>query len=406
LDSGTPQQPQQQGAKPNWTAIFIVAALVGICFVGTIGAALGYSGIAVGVLGTAGSIALLVKGTAKLKRPAIGGVIAGVVIAVSGFLGGESRRQQAAAKAEAEAATQKTADLAKSEREDAASKVSALPASASTEEVVAACQKADSLSAIPANKAQQCGDAFLEAAKALIASRKVSEAMPLLRRAVELTSRKEEASKALASATALLDGDDAEKLLGQADEKLKAGDLKGANEALNAAQQKVRAVQNSSGEQDAVELTTKLTAHSKLTQAALDKVVATQKAQAAADEKARLGKRKFVNLSPDGFAAALVRANDQGDLNEVMETKFKGKYFRWQAKFLQKGMMSGFYANAGHALEIECDMDAQAVSRSLDELPKWQAITIEGRLRIGFATFADGMTPGRKRVQFDECIVR
>jgi hypothetical protein len=119
-------------------------------------------------------------------------------------------------------------------------------------------------------------------------------------------------------------------------------------------------------------------------------------------DKKRLAKRKFIRVSPDSLFRQLSGPNG----TEKFERKYEGKFMRWKAKYVQKGlMMADFYANAGRYVEMSCDFDSSQDGSRLEGLRPWQRITVEGRFKRP-AAFGAKLDRQRVGLVFDECIIR
>ena len=118
--------------------------------------------------------------------------------------------------------------------------------------------------------------------------------------------------------------------------------------------------------------------------------------------KSRLGKRKFKKISSDRLVEGLIAAPS---MDELWETKYQGKYVRWNAKFVRSGMMLvKFLADTGSISGLQCkDFDDAFDEAVIEDIKRWDKIVVEGRLsaygtRLGEKTRLDFM--------LRECIVK
>ena len=129
-----------------------------------------------------------------------------------------------------------------------------------------------------------------------------------------------------------------------------------------------------------------------------DRAVAAKQAQKALDAALP----KPMSVSPDALATKVLFSHDQ---EETWDAKYKGNWVRWQGKFKDKGLATGFYATAGKSVDIDCTLHSEGRKEAMDalgHLPRWQPITVFGRLE----GFQKEMGTLRSTVTLEDCVVQ
>ena len=70
-------------------------------------------------------------------------------------------------------------------------------------------------------------------------------------------------------------------------------------------------------------------------------------------ERERLASRKFVTISSEQLAKKILYAVPNE--HEFFDTKYKGKYVRWRAKYERVGLTVEFVASGGRYSALSCD---------------------------------------------------
>lgn len=227
--TNAPQQP-----KKTSTAMLVVMVAGGCLLLGlfmSLGKALGYAGVVLGLLGAGGSVALLVKKPA-MKKLAIWGALLSVLLVILSFRGAAENKKEAEQQAAAVAAAEKKAD---EEKARLAKVAATLDTNLSPEQLVNTCTELARAGAIPAAQTGKCGDALLVHGKSLADQKKNADAVALLEQALKLLSKKDEAQAALASAKAAVAAETGAADLKRAEEALAKEDFPKALEAAKAA---------------------------------------------------------------------------------------------------------------------------------------------------------------------------
>jgi hypothetical protein len=115
----------------------------------------------------------------------------------------------------------------------------------------------------------------------------------------------------------------------------------------------------------------------------------------------RFSKREFLA----GSAEEMVEELAQKDSLAIFQRKYVGRYVRWKVKFKGKRDGGDFVVNVGEQVEIACTLDPTVQAYALEQLERWQVITLEGRLHRPGAT-GSSEEPSRARLVFDHCVIR
>jgi hypothetical protein len=115
----------------------------------------------------------------------------------------------------------------------------------------------------------------------------------------------------------------------------------------------------------------------------------------------RLSKRKFLDAS----AEEMVEELGKKDAVALFERKYLGRYVRWKVKFKGKRDSGVFLVNVGEQVEAACTLDPSVQGPVLEQLERWQVITLEGRLDTPGAS-GSAEEPSRARFVFDHCVIR
>lgn len=156
----------------------------------------------------------------------------------------------------------------------------------------------------------------------------------------------------------------------------------------------------------ATERLTKLTEEEKLkaaADAAKEKADAEAAKEAKAEEKKRLAARKFLKIGPDQLIMEIATDPDR---QEKLETQWVGSYVRWKSKYIVDAVGMGYFFKAGSNVEMECVSLAPGMDEAvLKGMAKWQAVTVEGRLKR-VAALGAKTDPSRVGLVFDDCLIK
>jgi hypothetical protein len=132
-----------------------------------------------------------------------------------------------------------------------------------------------------------------------------------------------------------------------------------------------------------------------------DKKSLAAEKQAEAD---RLKARVFLKTpQPDQFTVNLWQAlSSTGDPDMLWETKYKGKFIRWNAKYEREAFIVKFVASAGESTSISCKDFDIAHDGAAFSPKRWQQIAVEGRLD----SFKKQL--GKEKIEYvlTDCIVK
>ena len=203
MNASTQATPPSGGKSSLTQTVGKYAALgIGAMILAMVIGQAGYVAVGLGVLAAIGCVALLAKGPVRFRSYGIVGIVFSLMV---GYCGQGSARYQAEKQKEAEATAiqaKASAEANKSKATEVLARLSALPPTTPASDVVAACQELERVGGMTAELSGRCGDAAFQQGQNLVSAGKFTEAVRLLEAAAKTSTKKEEATKALASARA------------------------------------------------------------------------------------------------------------------------------------------------------------------------------------------------------------